>query len=195
MTLKPLIFLFCLLFFLTFYFHIPNLTADDSSKSAVTIEELTATTSETHLILFGTLKNSFNSEMIEVLHSGIPLHFTFYIELYKTAKNWPDEMISSITLQHTMEFDTLKESYKVTLEEEKNKTHTFRSLFEAQKVINEINGAKVVELGQLIPDNLYKIRIKADLYRKTLPLSLHNILPFLSWWDVKTDWQTIEFRY
>ena len=104
-------------------------------------------------------------------------------------------MISSITLQHTMEFDTLKESYKVTLEEEKNKTHTFRSLFEAQKVINEINGAKVVELGQLIPDNLYKIRIKADLYRKTLPLSLHNILPFLSWWDVKTDWQTIEFRY
>jgi hypothetical protein len=133
--------------------------------------------------------------MIEVLHSGIPLHFTFYIELYKTAENWPDELISSITLQHTMEFDTLKESYKVTLEEEKNKTHTFRSLFEAQKVINEINGAKVVELEQLIPENLYKIKIKADLYRKTLPLSLHNILPFLSWWDVKTDWHTIEFRY
>ncbi len=195
MTLKPLIFLFSLLFFLTLSFHIPHLTAEDSSKHTATIEELTATTSETHLILFGTLKNSFNSEMIEVLHSGIPLHFTFYIELYKAAENWPDEMISSITFQHTMEFDTLKESYKVTLEEEKNKTHTFRSLFEAQKVINEINGAKVVELGQLIPDNLYKIRIKADLYRKTLPLSLHNILPFLSWWDVKTDWQTIEFKY
>jgi hypothetical protein len=195
MTLKQLIFLSSLLLYFTFSCHIPHLTAGDNSKRIVTINELTATTSETHLILFGTLKNSFNSEMIEVLHSGIPLHFTFYIELYKTAENWPDELISSITLQHTMEFDTLKESYKVTLEEEKNKTHTFRSLFEAQKFINEINGAKVVELEQLIPENLYKIKIKADLYRKTLPLSLHNILPFLSWWDVKTDWHTIEFRY
>jgi len=53
--------------------------AESVQKRIVTIEELTATTSEKHLILFATLKNSFTSEMIEILESGIPLHFTFYI--------------------------------------------------------------------------------------------------------------------
>ena len=165
------------------------------SNSKVTIKELTATTSETHLIVFGTLENSFTSEMIEILHSGIPLRFSFFIKLYKTAKNWPDEQIASYTFQHIMTFDTLKDSYRISMEENNNKVLTFRSLFEAQKIINEINGAKVVELAQLIPDNLYKLTIRAELYEKTLPMNLHSILPFLSWWDVKTDTYSLEFKY
>ena len=172
-----------------------NSNPEPEQKGLVTLEELTVTTSEKHLILFATLKNSFTSEMIEILHSGIPLHFTFYIELHKITAKLPDEQISAFTLQHTMLFDTLKESYKVTLEEEKNKNHSFRYLLEAQRMINEINGAEVIELSQLIPDNLYKLKIRAELYRKTLPMSLHNVLPFFSWWDVKTEWYTIEFKY
>lgn len=170
-------------------------TATAKPERAATIRDLTATTSESHLIVFGTLENSFTSEMIEILHSGIPLRFSFFIELFKTAKNWPDEQIAAINFQHTMIFDTLKENYRVSLEEDNNKVLTFRSLFEAQKVVNEINGAKVVELNQLIPENSYKLRIRAELYQKTLPLSLHNILPFLSWWDIETDWHTIEMKY
>lgn len=104
-------------------------------------------------------------------------------------------MIASRHFQHLMTFDTLKETYKVTLEEENNKLFSFPSLADAKKLINEINGVKVVELKQLLPDNTYKLRMRAELYQKTLPLSLHNILPFLSWWDVETDWHTITFNY
>lgn len=169
--------------------------AESTPESSVTLEELTATTSDKHLILFATLKNSFTSEMIEILDSGIPLHFTFYIELYKIAEGVPDEQVIELKVQHSMAFDTLKETYKVTLEEENHKTHSFQSLIKAQQIINEINGIEVIELSQLIPDNLYKIKIRAELYRKTLPMSLHSILPFFSWWDVKTDWHSIEFKY
>ena len=164
-------------------------------EKKATIDELTATTSETHLIVFGTLENSFTSEMIEILHSGIPLRFSFFIELYKTGKNRPDEPVVTKNFQHVMTFDTLKENYRVTLEEDNNKILSFRSLFEAQKVINEINGVRVVELKQLLPDNTYKLKLRAELYQKTLPLSLHTILPFLSWWDVETEWHTITFKY
>jgi hypothetical protein len=164
-------------------------------EQKATINELTATTSENHLIVFGTLENSFTSEMIETLHSGIPLRFSFFVELYKMTENWPDELIVAHNFQHIMTFDTLKENYRVTLEEDNNKVLSFRSLFEAQKVINEINGVRVEELKGLLPDNRYKLRMRAELYQKTLPLSLHNILPFLSWWDIETDWHTITFNY
>lgn len=166
----------------------------ESSRRA-SIEDLTATTSATHLIMFGTLVNSFTSEMIEILNSGIPLHFSFFVELHKIEKDWPEEQIASLNFQHVMTFDTLKEMYRVTTEENNNKEQSFKSLFEAQKVINEINGAKVVELKQLLPENHYKLMVKAELFKKTLPLSLHSIFPFLSWWDIETEWHSIEFTY
>jgi hypothetical protein len=169
--------------------------AQVAQEKGATINELTATTSETHLIVFGTLENSFTSEMIELLHSGIPLRFSFYVELYKATENWREELITTNNFQHIITFDTLKDIYKVTLEEDNNKILSFKSLFEAQKQINEINGVKVVELNQLLPDNRYKLKMKAELYRKTLPLSLHNILPFLSWWDIETDWHTLTFTF
>lgn len=192
MHCKPIFFSFILLLILI----IPSLSCSEGNpERQATITELTATTSESHLIVFGTLENSFTSEMIEILHSGIPLRFSFFVELYKTIEKGPDELIVTHNFHHAMTFDTLKENYKVSLEEDNNKILSFRSLFEAQKEINEINGAKVVELKQLLPNNLYKLRIRAELYQKTLPLSLHSILPFLSWWDVETEWHTIMFNY
>ena len=166
-----------------------------SPRQQATINELTATTTDNSLIVFGTLENSFTSEMIEILHSGIALRFSFFVELYKITEKWPNELIATRNFQHLMSFDTLKETYKVTIEEDHNKVISVRSLVEAQKVINEINGVKVVDLQQLLPDNRYSLKMRAELYQKTLPLSLHNILPFLSWWDVKTDWHTITFTY
>lgn len=186
--LLPILLLFLIMF--------PTVCSSEAKPDKkATFKELTATTSETHLILFGTLANSFTSEMIEILHSGIPLRFSFFIELYKKSEKWPEELIITRSFQHIMSFDTLKESYRVTEEEENNKILSFRSLFEAQKIINEINGAKIVELEQLVPNNMYLLKIRAELYRKTLPLSLHSIFPFLSWWDNETDWHTIEFKY
>jgi len=192
MHCKPL--LFNLIIFATIFFS-TCVGAQVTPEQKATISELTVTTSETHLIVFGTLENSFTSEMIELLHSGIPLRFSFYIELYKSTEKWRDELITTHNFQHILTFDTLKENYRVTLEEDNNKVLSFRSLFEAQKEINEINGVKVVELKQLLPDNSYKLKMKAELFRKTLPLSLHNILPFLSWWDIETDWHVLTFTF
>lgn len=190
-NLSKLLFLHLLLLMITMG---STVTRAENSNQA-SIEELTATTSETHLIMFGSLVNSFTSEMIEILNSGIPLHFSFFVELHKLEEDWPEEQIASLNFQHTMTFDTLKEMYRVTTEEDNNKEQSFKSLFEAQKAVNEINGAKVVELKQLLPDTRYKLKVKAELFKKTLPLSLHSIFPFLSWWDIETKWHSIEFTY
>ena len=165
------------------------------ARRKATFKEVTATTSETHLLLFATLDNSFTPEMTSILNSGIALKFSFFIELYKITENWPEEQVITLTFQHIMTYDTLKENYRITLEEDNNTVSSCKSLIEAQKVLNELNGAKVVTLKQLIPNNHYKLKLRSELYQKTLPLRLHNVLPFLSWWDVATDWYSIEFTY
>ncbi len=157
--------------------------------------DIIVTTSDTDLLLFGELRNSLNDDMVEGLHSGIPIRFSFYVDLEKSRANWLDEQLVSLTFSHTLTYDTLKKLYVIETEESARKRSTAPSLEEAMLVINEINGLKIIELERLIPDTKYRLRIKADLHKKTLPLSLHTIIPFIGWWDVKTDWFTVEFMY
>lgn len=164
-------------------------------ENKAVIRELTATTSDTHVLLFGTLRNSFTEEMIEGLHSGIPIHFSFFVELQEKTAGQPNRTIAAFTFTHILTYDTLRETYRVELEEDKRKNRSFTSLLEAQRALNDLNGIQVVPLSRLTSDATYSLRIRAELFNKTLPLSLHNVVPFVSWWDIKTDWQTLTFKY
>ncbi|THB79750.1 MAG: DUF4390 domain-containing protein [Desulfobulbaceae bacterium] len=153
------------------------------------------TTSDSHLLLFSELRNSLTEEMLEGLHSGIPVSFLFFLKLEKSGPNWPNNNLVEMEFNHRLSFDTLKELYTVTTDESSRKKLITPTLSDALEHLNSINGLKIIELKSLNPDGKYKISIKADLYKKTLPMSLHTYIPFLSWWDLNTDWFSVEFTY
>jgi hypothetical protein len=187
-----LFFLLLLLFLLQ---PLQGSAADGPKISGPQFTDIIVTTSDTHLLFFGELKNSLTSEMLEGLHSGIPVEFSFFVELEKVESSWFDDQLTKIEFSHSLSYDTLKQVYTVKTEEISKKVHTVNTLEQATALLNEINGLKIVRLEELEPDQTYRLRVKADLYKKTLPLSLHSIIPFISWWDLKTDWYTIEFIY
>ncbi len=167
----------------------------DTEMSRPLVTDIIVTTSDTHLLLFGELRNSLTKEMVDGLHSGIPITFTFFVELEKKEPNWLDEQLAALSFSHSLSFDTLKNLYVVEAEENKNKKRSTASLDEAAAILNEINGLKIIELSRLEPEGAYRIRVKADLFKKNLPMSLHTFIPFISWWDLSTDWYTVEFTY
>ncbi len=158
------------------------------------LTEVTVANSETHLLLFGMLQNGFTDSMIKGLHSGIPIHFTFYIHLEPEEKRNHDIEPLSLKTSHIIQYDTLKESYNVEIEESGKRLFTFRTLSEAKKAAVELNGMKIIKLEQLQANISYTIKVRAKLYKRTLPLGLHEILPFMSWWDVKTKWKDVTFK-
>lgn len=172
-----------------------QLQAGNGDSDAVGFNELVVTTSATHLLVFGHIANSFSEEMISGLKSGVPIDFSFFVELFRQNPGESRQMVTELQFRHTLTYDTLKDNYKVELEEFNNKVVSFTELAEAQNTMSEVNGVKLLELSQLTPDSTYRLRIRADLFKQTLPLSLHHILPFLSWWDRETDWHTLEFNY
>jgi hypothetical protein len=189
-----LLFLVLPLFLIVLHLAAP-LRAEQVDYDDAYFSDLIITTSKTHLLFFGIVNNGINDEMLQGLHNGIPIHFTFLVELNKVQKNWPDLQLASLKLHHTLTYDTLQENYRVEASEKKQKSESFRELSEAIKAMNEINGLQVVELSQLIPETSYQLRLKAILYENNLPMKLHRIIPFTSWWNVETDWQTVEFTY
>ena len=169
--------------------------ADPPPSDKPYFTDIIVTTSDTHLLFFGELRNSLTNEMIEGLHSGIPINFSFFVELEKVQPNWVNDGLTNIEFSHKLRYDTLKQNYAVETEEISKKHHTVSTLEEAETLLNEINGLKIFTLEELEPDQTYRLRVKADLYEKTLPLRLHSFIPFVSWWDLKTDWHSIEFIY
>ena len=172
-----------------------NLFPRNEQKSGPHFSDIIVTTSDTHLLLYGELRNGLTEEMIAGLHNGIPVKFSFFVMLEKNQDNWPDDELATLEFSHSLTYDTLKAMYVVNTEEASQKKHTSEDLSEATQILSEINGLKIIELRNLRPDSSYRIKVKADLYKKTLPMSLHNIIPFISWWDLNTDWYSVEFVY
>jgi len=188
---KKLIFLTILFIFLV---SVQNSTSVPKKNSDPTFSDVIVTTSNSHLLLFSMLENGFTDEMIQGLHSGIPIHFSFFVELNPEDQGWKGEKLVSNETKHLLSYDTLKETYKVEIEESSKRFFSFQTLEDAKRAINEINGMKVIELKKLAHDVSYTIRIKAELYKKTLPMELHQIVPFVSWWDIKTKWHSLSFN-
>ena len=57
-------------------------------KNNPRFSDVILTTSETSLLMFGMLNNSFTDEMIQGLHNGLPIQFSFFIELNRSRKHW-----------------------------------------------------------------------------------------------------------
>lgn len=159
------------------------------------IADILITTSQSHLLLFCTIKNSFTPEMIEGVQNGIPVTFTFHIELEQVNNKWFDKTITEMELNHTLTFDSLKEEYLIQQSEKPTTQIKTDDLVKAMEVMSELNGIKIIPRDKLIPDEPYAIHVQAKLAEKTLPLHLHNIIPFISLWDFETDLRTIEFHY
>ncbi len=185
----------CTLIFLVFTALFPPVYAEDRPAAEPDIADIIITTSDTHLLLFATVKNCFTPEMITGVRNGIPIIFDFQIELDQVRNNWFDSSLVKYDIVHTLTYDNLKEEYRLELSERPNSVITTKSLDKAKEIMAELNGIRIIERNILVPDAPYALRIKAVLEKNVLPLGMHHMLPFTSLWDFETDWRVVEFRY
>jgi hypothetical protein len=159
------------------------------------IKEIVVSNSDRHVLLYAKVVNGFTREMETALQNGMPVTFTFYVELHKLSNVRSYQRTTALSFDHTLSYNNLKEEYRIELQEKGGKTMAAHTLKEALKVMAEINGLRVVPLTKLDQDGNYLLRIRAKLARKTLPLDVQALIPFWGLRDFKTDWHSVEFRY
>ena len=166
-----------------------------SAEETPEIKDIIVTTSDVDLLLFATVKNGFTQEMIDDIKNGIPIVFTYQMELVKTSSKWFDTTLVESAVTHTLSLDKTSNQYQVTLSDQNGKVVTTTDINQAKQLMTELNGVKVIALAQLVPDAPYAIHFKVTLKKGSLPLGMHRLLPMSALWDFETDWRTIEFRY
>ena len=160
-----------------------------------TLSDIIVTNTQKDLLVFFDIKGCFTREMEEAILNGIPTTFTIVIKLYRTRTGWFDASIASITLEHTIKYDSLKNEFRVTRSEEGNTELVVKDFEAAKKAMAEIRNIRVVPLKALQDRGKYQLRVKAELEKVRLPLYLHYVLFFVSLWDFETDWYTVDFIY
>ena len=160
-----------------------------------TLSDIIVTNTQEDLLVFFDIQGCFTREMEEAILNGIPTTFTIIIRLYKTRTLWFDGSISSLRLEHTIKYDSLKNEFRVTRSEDNNNEIVFKEFEKAKKVMAEISNIEVVALKELQRNSKYQLRVKAELEKVRLPLYLHYVLFFVTLWDFETDWYTVDFTY
>lgn len=160
-----------------------------------TLSDIIVTNTQEDLLVFFDIQGCFTREMEEAILNGIPTTFTIVIKLRRTRTAWPDASIASITLEHTIKYDSLKNEFRVRRSEEGDTELVVKDFETAKKAMAEIRNIRVVPLKMLQDRGKYQLRVKAELEKVRLPLYLHYVLFFVSLWDFETDWYTVDFIY
>jgi hypothetical protein len=147
------------------------------------------------LLTYFEVKNAFTETINQAVQNGVPTTFSFYVSLYKTTDSWLDTEIADVQIKSTIKYNSLKEEFSVSRPWKDEKPAVTKSFEEAKSWMTEVDNLKVIPLEKLVKGDKYQIRIKAELDKVTLPLSLHYVFFFVSFWDFETDWYLINFTY
>ena len=138
-----------------------------------------------------TVKNAFTKEIEEAIKSGVPTSFTFFMELNRVNGHWFNEGVGKWQFRHTVKYDTLKEEFEITSDEDAAiKTKDFAEMKRAMSTASAIT---LYPVSQMVPGENYELRVMAELRTVKLPFLLNYMFFFVKYWDFETGWHTYGF--
>ena len=159
------------------------------------LENIIVTNTRDDLLIYMNVEGAFREKMNKAVSTGVPVTFSFFIDLYQVKNLWIDKKIEELKVTHTVKYNSLKKEYVIDRSWDNSNAIVTESFEEARKIMVQIDSLKIVRLKKLKKGSQYQIRAKAELSKKTLPFYLHYVLVFVSLWDFETDWYTIDFIY
>ena len=159
------------------------------------LTNIVVTNNRDDLLLYLNATGAFNEKTRKAILSGVPTAFTFYITLNRERSYWLNKTIVDLKVTHAIKYDNLKKEFHIDRSWDSGGPIVTSSFEEAQQLMIKIDSLKVVSLDQLEKGRHYQLCAKAELSKFTLPLHLHRVLFFLTFWDVETDWYAIDFTY
>ena len=100
----------------------------------------------------------------ESIHTGIPAHVRYYVELWQYAKMGVDRRLQARTVERQLTYNVLTKEYKVvSLKGETREPILTKDLREAQRVISELRVGQLAPVAALDKQDLYYVRVRSDV--------------------------------
>jgi len=100
----------------------------------------------------------------ESIHTGIPAHVRYYVELWQYTKMGVDRRLQARTVERQLTYNVLTKEYKVaSLKGETREPILTKDLRAAQRVISELRVGQLAPVAALDKQDLYYVRVRSDV--------------------------------
>ncbi len=142
-----------------------------------------------YVVMNARLVDGFTEKIQEAIANGVPMSFTFEIELRKENTVWMDSLVSSNKVQHRVHFDSLKKIYRFS-EIGKNVRRKIITRKESryQKLMLTLKDIPIAPIYKLDPNEKYYVRVKADLETDRFWFPFNYIFFFVPFSEFETSW-------
>jgi hypothetical protein len=141
------------------------------------------------VVINARLIEGFTDSIEEAIESGVPITFTFETELRQVNELWNDSLISSNTISHTIEYDSLKKVYRFTeLGKSVRKKISTRNKQKYQQMMLSLNNIPIASTRRLNFDQKYYVRIKAKLETDRFWFPFNHLFFFLPFNNFEAAW-------
>ncbi len=111
------------------------------------------------LAVLGAIPASFT----ESIRSGIASHVRFTVELWQYRRMWLDRLLQKRMIERQLLYNVLTKEFKVaSVAGETREPYISRELRDAQRVLSELRGLKLMPAAQLDPSELFYVRVRAE---------------------------------
>jgi hypothetical protein len=142
-----------------------------------------------YVVMNARLVDGFTEKIQEAINNGVPMGFTFEIELRKANTVWMDSLVSSNKVRHRVQFDSLKKMYRFS-EFGKNLKRNIitRKKSRYQKLMLNLKDIPIAPIYKLDPNEKYYVRVKADLETDRFWFPFNYIFFFVPFSEFETSW-------
>ena len=142
-----------------------------------------------YVVMNARLIDGFTEKIQEAISNGVPMGFTFEIELRKANTVWMDSLVSSNKVRHRIQFDSLKKMYRFS-EFGKNLKRNIitRKKARYQQLMLTLKDIPIAPIYKLDPNEKYYVRVKADLETDRFWFPFNYIFFFVPFSEFETSW-------
>ena len=135
------------------------------------------------------LVGGMTDSIVEAIESGVPISFTYSIELRSNNTILADSLLSKNTVRHTVQYDSLKKVYRFSAKGKNVKRRLMtRHNSKYQKLMLTLEDIPIGTVNRLDPEETYYIRVKADLETDRFWFPFNYLFFFVPFSDFKTSW-------
>jgi Domain of unknown function (DUF4390) len=153
------------------------------------ISNLVVTNAESTLLVNLVLLGTMPDGIVEGLGTGIPAGVRFQLELWQYNSWWVDRRVVAKLVERQVVYDVLTKEFRVSpVQGEEREPYVTRDVWEAERVLSEVRGYKLTPIAHLNLDELYYVRVRAEVRSGAPDSSVSRIMPFVSS-RAETPWE------
>jgi hypothetical protein len=126
-------------------------------------------------------------EVEEALSNGVPLTLRVRLEVGKVGRGFWEADPLSRTLRFQIRYHALTELYRV-VDMQTGEEQNFVTQDAALYALGEIGDLPLISQADLLPGEVYRLRLRADLEIESLPLPLQPMAYMDRGWRLTTGW-------